>query len=307
LRLEGIHHITAITADARANLDFYARLLGMRFVKKTVNFDDPTAYHLYYGDELGHPGSILTFFEYPGAAEGRAGAGMIHRIVWRAATPAALEFWADRLVRSGVLVAFAHESIMFSDPEGLEHEIVVARTTEEPLRARAPGVPAAYALLGFDGVRAYARAPETAELTLGEALAWQRTAERQWTVAGDRRSATFVWDEPPAWGALQGAGTIHHIAFAAQDDEQVAWREAIVATGTYATAVIDRTYFRSVYFREPNGVLFEIATIGPGFAVDEAASRLGERLQLPPRYEHLRNELNGVLTPLENPRQTMVA
>jgi glyoxalase family protein len=307
LKLEGIHHITAITADARANLDFYARLLGLRFVKKTVNFDDPTAYHLYYGDEAGHPGSVLTFFEYPGVAPGQAGAGMVHRIIWRAASAAALEYWADRLVRAGVLVAFGHESIVFSDGEGLEHEIVVARTTEEPLRARTPGVPREYALLGFDGVRAYARSPDQVEEELLGTLGWQRAAERAWSVAGEHRSANFTWDEPPAWGARQGAGTVHHIAFAAQDDEQLAWRAAIVQTGTYATAVIDRLYFRSVYFREPNGVLFEIATLGPGFTIDEPATRLGERLQLPPNLERLRGELHGVLTPLENPRQKMVA
>jgi glyoxalase family protein len=305
MKLEGIHHVTAITADARANLDFYARLLGLRFVKKTVNLDDPTAYHLYYGDESGRPGSILTFFEYPGAVRGEAGSGMVHRLIWSAPSKAALEFWADRLVRAGVLVAFGIDSITFSDPEGLEHEIAVVRRRSDTLTAATPGVPPAYALGGYAGVRAYAPRPGAADELL-MALGWRPKSAGEWLIA-DERGARVGWDEPPAWEPQPGAGTVHHIAFACRDDEQEAWRRAIVGAGTFATAVIDRTYFRSVYFRGPGGVLFEVATMGPGFAVDEPLERLGETLQLPPRYEHLRAELDAVLTPLENPRQKTAA
>src|SRR5947208_3023796 len=196
MHLEGIHHITAITGDAPRNVDFYARLLGQRLVKKTVNFDAPDVYHLYYGDERGAPGSILTFFEFPDAAPGRAGAGMIHRLRWRVASRDALAFWSERLQDDGV----------------------------------------------------------------------------------------------------------HHIAWGPRDEEHASWRERLAAAGERPTPVIDRQYFRSIYFREPRGVLFELATPSPGFAIDEDPEHLGEQLRLPPQHEHLRDQLEATLTPLVNPR-----
>ncbi len=163
MRLEGIHHITAITADAVGNVEFYAGVLGLRMVKKTVNQDDPTVYHLFYGDEHGSPGADLTFFEYPGAARGRAGAGMVHRIVWRVSSRQALEFWMQRLGERDIAVQPTEGGLLFADPEGLEHELVQVASGEEPLMARAPDIPPEHALQGFDGVRAYASDPARSE------------------------------------------------------------------------------------------------------------------------------------------------
>lgn len=301
MRLHGIHHISAITADARANLEFYSEVLGLRFVKKTVNFDDPTAYHLYYGDERGTPGSILTFFEYPGVERGRAGDGMIHRIVWRVADEEALDFWQGRLAVAGVPAKRGGSGLRFADPEGLELALAVGDRREAPLAAAAAGVPAAFALQGFDGVRAYSSQPERSLELLGDGLGFDAgaTADGGWRVSGDERSSLYVYDRPPAATGMQGAGTVHHIAWAVHDDEQRAWRERVVEAGAFATPVIDRTYFRSVYFREPSGVLFEFATLGPGFTVDEPLEQLGRRLMLPPRYEELRSRLEATLRPLE--------
>ncbi|HMK92911.1 MAG TPA: VOC family protein [Thermoleophilia bacterium] len=312
MQLHGIHHITAITADARRNLSFYAELLGLRFVKKTVNFDDPTAYHLYYGDERGTPGSILTFFEYPGAPLGRAGDGMIHRLVWRVAGEPALDFWNERLARAGVRVERSQAALRFSDPEGLGLELSATGDDEPALSAASAGVPPAVALRGFDGVRAYGTDPQASERALGEVLGFERSGaaldggvwgEALWRVGAGGRSSGYVYDPAPSARGVQGAGTVHHIAWAVPDADQPAWRERIVSGGLYATPVIDRTYFRSVYFREPSGVLFEIATLGPGFAIDEPQARLGEALRLPPRYEHLRPRLERLLTPLVSPRE----
>src|SRR5918997_7060154 len=160
MRLEGIHHITAITGHAQRNVDFYAGVLGLRLVKKTVNQDDPTVYHLFYADEAGSPGADLTFFEYPGAAPGRAGAGMVHRVVWRVGSEAALDFWAERLAQEGHEIERHGGSLRFADPEGLAHELVISRADDEPLIADHPEVPAEHALQGFEAVRAYAEDPD---------------------------------------------------------------------------------------------------------------------------------------------------
>ncbi len=313
MELHGIHHITAITADASTNVSFYAEVLGLRFVKKTVNFDDPGAYHLYYGDETGSPGSILTFFAYPDAARGVAGQGMIHRIVWRVAGEAAIDFWEARLLRRGVQAQRSSGSLRFRDPEGLALELVVSETHENALRARADDIPARHALRGFDGVRAYAADPERSVHTLQETLGFRgapaaaAVGSGEWRAAGGGRSSRYAYDRAPQTRPLQGAGTVHHIAWAVPDDDQPSWRERVLEAGLYATPIIDRTYFHSVYFREPSGVLFEIATLGPGFAVDEPLEHLGESLQLPARYEHLRARLERELTPLHNPRSRAAA
>lgn len=298
MKLEGIHHITAITGDAQQAIDFYSGLLGLRFVKKTVNFDDPTAYHLYFGDQSGSPGSILTFFEYPGVPAGRPGAGMIHRLAWRVEDQAALDFWQDRLTAAGVSSRREDSSLRFADPEGLGLELTTARGGDEPLRAVAEAISERHRLQGFVGVRANADSPERSAELLGEVLGFARDAT-EWSVAGDERRAGFAYDAPPPQRGVQGAGTVHHIAWAVRDDEQESWRRRLVAAGAAATDIIDRTYFRSVYFREPSGVLFELATLGPGFTVDEPFETLGETLRLPARYEPLRPRLEEVLTPLE--------
>ena len=297
MKLEGLHHITAITGDAAANVDFYTRVMGLRMVKKTVNQDDPTVYHLFYGDEHAHPGLDLTFFEYPGAAPGRAGAGMVHRILWRVGSPAALDFWSERLAGEGIEADRAGEALRFSDPEGLEHELLVADVPDEPLTAEHPEVPAEHALQGFHGVRAFAADPERSRGLLEEALAFE-ARDDGWEARGASRGGTYAYDAPPAERGVQGAGTVHHVAWASSDDEHEAWGQRARAGGAHPTDVIDRHYFRSIYFREPSGVLFELATPSPGFTVDEPLETLGETLSIPPKLEPYRDEIEAALRPL---------
>jgi glyoxalase family protein len=308
MKLEGIHHITAITGDAPGNVEFYAGVLGLRMVKRTVNQDEPNVYHLFYGDQHGSPGADLTFFEYPGAARGLAGAGMAHRILWRVASVESLAFWKERLDAGGASAELSGSSLLFTDPEGLEHELVVNSSDDEPLSASAPEIPSEHALQGFDGVRAYTTDPVRSERLLGDTLGFARGSGERWEVRGERRGSFYAYDAPPPEiNRSQGAGTVHHVAFAAHPDDLEAWRLRVVTAGAQPTPVIDRFYFRSVYFREPSGVLFEIATIGPGFAVDEDADHLGERLSLPPKFEPLREQLERTLKPLPYPPAERVA
>jgi glyoxalase family protein len=294
MMLEGIHHVTAITGDAPRNVEFYADTLGLRLVKKTVNQDDPTVYHLFYADERGSAGSDITFFEYPGAQPGRAGAGMVNRVVWRVGSPESLDFWAARLgvERDG-------ETLRFHDPEALEHELVVDDSGEPPLVAEHPEIPQEHALRGFGGVHAYPFEPERSRAFL-EALGF----EPGWVALGEERSGSYVYDDPPVEPGVPGAGTVHHVAWASRREEHEAWRERVIEAGGRPTSIIERFYFRSIYFREPNGILFEIATLGPGFTVDEPLESLGERLSLPPAFEHLRDQVEPVLTPIRNPRES---
>ncbi len=300
MKLEGIHHITAITEDAQRNVDFYAGVMGLRLVKKTVNQDNPTVYHLFFADEAGDAGSDLTFFEYPGAAPGRPGAGMVHRIVWRVASSEALDFWTERLRANGTESERDGESLVFSDPEGLDHELLVVDVPDQSLIADHPEVPAEVALQGFHAVRAYSAAAGASDGLL-EALEFERT-EDGWEARGEQRGGLYIYEEPPAERGLQGAGSVHHVAWASTPEEHLEWREKALAGGAQPTPEIDRFYFRSIYFREPSGVLFEIATLGPGFTVDEPVEHLGEKLSLPPDYEHLRAEVEPNLRPVVNPR-----
>jgi glyoxalase family protein len=296
MQLEGLHHVTAITADAPRNVEFYADTLGLRFVKKTVNYDAPDVYHLYYGDEQASPGSIMTFFEFPGAHQGRAGAGMVHTVAWRVAGEPALDFWAARLEHAGRPVERAAGVLRSSDPEDLGIELVESDAPDAPLTAAAPDVPPEHALQGFDGVRAYTRNPDEPHPLL------DRLGFADGVLAGDQRRARYVYDPAPAEPGIQGAGSVHHVAWASRDEDHAAWGEAAREGGARPTPIIDRTYFHSIYFRECSGVLFEIATLSPGFAVDEPADRLGESLVLPPQHEHLRERLERTLTPITNPR-----
>ncbi|MEA2362265.1 MAG: glyoxalase family protein [Thermoleophilaceae bacterium] len=300
MKLDGIHHITAITGDAQSNVDFYVGVLGLRLVKKSVNQDDPTVYHLFYGDEHAHPGLDLTFFEYPGAAPGRAGDGMIYRVVWRVAGPEALDFWAERLSGAGIESQREGDSLVFSDPEGLEHELLVADASDEPLVAEHPEVPAEHALQGFHAVRAYSSQPDVSRQML-DTLGFAQSGEG-WEARGEHRGSLYAYDEPPAERGIQGAGTVHHVAWTSDDEDHEAWRERVQQGGGRPTPVIDRHYFRSIYFREPSGVLFEIATRSPGFTVDEPLEHLGEKLSIPPFLESRRADIEATVRPLENPR-----
>src|SRR6478672_9920347 len=284
MKLEGVHHVTAITADAPRNVEFYAGLLGLRMVKKTVNQDDPTVYHLFYADEQGDPGSDITFFEYPGARQGRAGAGMVHTVRWRVASEDALDFWQKRL--DNHVLSRQDGRLTFVDPEGLRHELAVQ---------------------GFDGVRAFSADPERSRDFLEQTLEFERGEGDSWEARGKRRGGLYEYDAAPEGPGIGGAGTVHHVAWASPPEEHEPWRERVAAAGAHVTPIIDRFYFKSIYFREPSGVLFEIATIGPGFATDEPIEHLGQRLSLPPAFEHLRSEVEPILTPLPNPREPATA
>ncbi|HEY6961919.1 MAG TPA: VOC family protein [Gaiellaceae bacterium] len=293
MRLEGVHHVTCITGDAAGNVEFYAGVLGLRMVKKTVNQDDPSVYHLFYADERGSSGADITFFEYPGAPPGRAGDGMVHTVSFRVGSPASLDFWEERVGGER-----SDSSLTFRDPEGLQLELLVDDTGEEPLTADAPDIPEEHRLRGFAGVRAYA-----SEATRSERLLNALGFEPGWESRGEKRSGFYVYDTPPEQRGLQAAGTVHHVAWASQPDEHEAWRQKVMEGGGQPTPVIDRFYFKSIYFREPSGVLFEIATIGPGFTADEPFETLGESLSLPPNYEQYRAQVEQILTPLPNPRR----
>jgi glyoxalase family protein len=304
MHLEGIHHVTCITADAPGNVEFYAGVLGLRLVKKSVNQDDPTVYHLFYADEKGSAGSDITFFEYPGAPIGRSGPGMVHRIVWRVASDDALGFWQGRLDARGYQTTRGDDHIRFRDPEGLELEFRVVESSDEPLRAEHPEVPAEFALLGFEGVRAYSAQPDASRALLEETLNFKPTSDNGWEARGSERGSFYAYDPAPDRHGMGGAGTVHHVAWATPMDEHSAWHERVQSAGMEVTPIIDRFWFKSIYFREPSGVLFEIATLGPGFAVDEPLETLGDKLVLPPDFEHLRDKIEKIVKPLPNPRPT---
>jgi len=296
--IDGIHHITLITGDAPRNVDFYARVLGLRLVKKTVNQDDPSVYHLFYSDERGSPGADITFFEYPGAQPGRAGAGMISRIVHRISSVAALDFWSERLSSEGVEVVREASLLRFADPEGMSHELAVDQTGDAPLTARSIEVPDEFALRGFDSVHALVADPARSEALLGDPLGFSERSEHVWEARGEHRGGRIIFEQSDERG-VPGAGTVHHIAWSVYRAEQEQWRELLIEAGVHPTPVIDRFYFESVYFREPGGILYELATLdGAGFAADEAPATLGEKLALPPRFEQLREQIAPELTPL---------
>jgi glyoxalase family protein len=311
VQLDGIHHITCITGDAPRNVDFYVRVLGLRMAKKTVNQDDPTVYHLFYADDSGSPGADLTFFEYPNARPGRDGAGMIHRIAFRVADAAALDFWAARLEGEGLAVAREDGSLRFADPEGLGLELLVDDSGDEPLLAAAPDIPEQHALRGFAGVRAFSADPAASTTLLREVLGFEPLDDgsgREWLSRGPRRGGFYGYDPAPEERGIGGAGTVHHIAWTSEDEDIEAWDERYRAAGRHTSGLVDRFYFRSVYSREPSGVLFEIATRGPGFAADEPAEEIGRRLSLPPKLEHLREQIESSLTPLPaDPRAARVS
>jgi glyoxalase family protein len=302
MNLDGIHHITAITGDAPRNVDYYTRVLGLRLTAKTVNQDDPSVYHLFYGDENARPGADLTFFEYPRAIPGRAGAGMVHRIVWRVGSEQALDFWAGRLAAEGAEVVREDGSLRFADFEGLGHELVVDASGDAPLIADHPEVPAEHALQGFEGVRAYGVAPEATSGLLERLMGARRRDDGAFELRGDRRGGWIALDEPPAERGSQSAGTVHHVAWYTTDAEQSAWLERLDRARVPNSGIIDRHYFHSLYFREPGGVLFELATEEPGFTVDGPVEELGRRIILPPWREPRREQVEARLTPLPDPR-----
>jgi glyoxalase family protein len=305
MKLDGMHHITMITGDAERNVEFYADVLGLRLVKKTVNFDAPEAYHLYFGDEQGSPGSILTWFEFAGVRPGRPGAGMIHTIQLGVPSEESLDFWAERLESKGYPSERAERSLSFKDYDGLRFELVVANGGNPALRAVHPEVPAGHAIVGVEGARAYIGGGTDADRDLlTETLGFTELADGEYRLDGDTKHFQWAYDATTERG-VPGAGTVHHIAWHSRDEDHTRWQQRVADVGMHVTPVIDRDYFLSVYFRQPQGVLFEIATTSPGFAVDEDAAHLGEELRLPKQHEHLRPQLERRLTPLANPRAAL--
>ena len=300
MRLQGLHHITMITADAQRNVDFYAGVLGLRLVKRTVNFDDPQAYHLYFGDDRGTPGSILTWFEYADAQPGHAGLGMVHTIQLGVADEAALDFWTGRLRDHGYAGERGDGSLRFTDFEGLGLELVIAHAANVPLQATHPHIPAQFAITGVEGARAYSSFANVEERLLTDTLGFSYSGEGRYRLDGDGHSVNWTLDQPTHRG-VPGAGTVHHIAWASADADHLDWQRRISDAGGFVTDVQDRDYFDAIYFREPRGVLFEIATVGPGFATDESPEHLGEELRVPKMHAALRDELEATLTPLTDP------
>jgi glyoxalase family protein len=318
MRSIGIHHITAIAGDPQRNLDFYTETLGLRLVKRTVNFDDPGSYHFYFGDNIGRPGTIMTFFPWTGARRGARGSGQVTTVSF-AVPHNSIAFWKERLRANHIIAEeiagrFGGETIRFLDPDGLMLELIVIPSEVAESRgsypkgsaagsldsARDDGLPAGRTIRGFAAPTLEVRTPEKTEKLLNEILGFEFIAEennrRRFRGSGSNASAEIDLVSSEAGFGRIAVGTVHHIAFRASDDEeQLQVREQLVTRGLNVTRVIDRQYFHSIYFREPNGILFEIATDGPGFLIDEAADALGETLKLPPIYEAKRNEIERVL------------
>jgi glyoxalase family protein len=315
-KVRGIHHVSTIAGDPQRNVDFFAGLLGLRLVKRTVNFDDPETYHLYYGDEVGTPGCIMTFFPWPGAKPGRQGPGEV-AVVSFSVVPGAIGFWLERFVRHGVKHELpvsrgsgddAERVLAFRDHDGAMYELVGHEAaSSRPAWTHAPGIPAEHAIHGFHGVTLWVEEGGPTERVLVDTLGFRATSERETTkryVAGDGGPGRIV-DVRSVGGFMRGAkgaGIVHHVAFEVADDEaELEVREQVIAAGLHPTEVIDRNYFHSVYFREPGGVLYELATTPPGFTVDEPVEHLGEKLMLPAQYEPNRAQIEAVLPPIHLP------
>jgi glyoxalase family protein len=306
-----VHHITAIAGDPQRNLDFYAGVLGLRLVKLTVNFDDPGTYHLYFGDEAGRPGSILTFFPWPDGSRGRQGTGQVGTLSL-AVPPAALGWWIERLVRFGIKYdgparRFDEQVLAFADPDGLLLELVATpRVADVEPWAEGP-VPAEHAVRGLHGATIWEDGDRGTAEFLARVMGWRQVGEegnrlRFESAAHGAGSVIDLRRVPGFWAGAGGVGTVHHVAFRAPSDAaQLEQRARLVAAGVQVTPVVDRQYFQSIYFREPGGVLFEIATDPPGFTLDESAAELGTRLKLPPVYEGMRDRIERTLPPLRLP------
>ena len=307
MKVRGIHHITAIAGDPQRNVDFYTHVLGLRFAKRTVNFDDPSTYHLYYGDRTGRPGTTITFFAWPGARRGTPGTGQVNTTSF-AIPSTTVEFWKSRFNDHHVFCEelsprFGAAALRVSDPDGLILELIESAELDDVELKFASEVPKEFAIHGFHAPTLEVRELQPTEellAVLGFEPVDEEKLRRRFAVNPKLSSAQvdLVANSEGHFG-VNSAGTVHHIAFrCANDDEQSRWRAQLLERGLHVTPVIDRFYFHSIYFREPGGILFEIATDGPGFTADEPAEHLGESLRLPPQYEHHRAEIERVLPPI---------
>jgi catechol 2,3-dioxygenase-like lactoylglutathione lyase family enzyme len=305
----GIHHITAIAGDPQANLDFYSGVLGLRLVKLTVNFDDPGTYHLYYGDGIGSPGTILTFFPWPKAPRGRHGTGQVTETAF-AIPHTSVSYWKDRLAQQGVrcsgpFLRFGEEVLSISDPDGMRVELIATATVDASKAYQNSSVPVESAIHGFHSAtlseEGYQRTATLLTDTMGFKLTGQENDRFRYRVgAGEAGTIVDVRCAPEEPRGSVLVGTVHHIAWrVANDEEQLDWLGEVSRLGYNASNIMDRKYFHSIYFREPGGILFEIATDSPGFTVDEAIEELGTKLVLPPWLEPRRAQLESVLPPLQ--------
>ncbi|MEY2601963.1 MAG: glyoxalase family protein [Verrucomicrobiota bacterium] len=307
MKLRGIHHITAVASDPQRNVDFYIRILGLRFAKRTVNFDDPSTYHFYFGDRIGRPGTAITFFAWPGARRGTRGTGQV--IATSFAIPqGSIEYWKSRFAEHRVFceevpLRFEAAALRLTDPDGLLLELIESGRLDDVDLAYTSEVPRKFAVHGFHApTLEVQQSGPTKELlkTLGFELVGEENSRRRFSVNEKSTSAQIdLIEQSDGQFGVNSAGTVHHIALrCANDKEQLRWREQLVGLGLHVTPVIDRFYFHSIYFREPGGILFEIATEGPGFTADEPVEHLGESLKLPPQYEEHRGEIERTLPPI---------
>ncbi len=302
MQITGIHHVTAIAGDAQSNVDFYVGVLGLRLVKRTVNFDDPGTYHLYYGDEVGHPGTIMTFFPWQHAARGRDGVGMIGGTVF-AIPRGSTAFWATRLSDAGVNhQVLSDEKIRLTDPDGLTLTLS-AQEASETAPWRRGDITSAEAIFGFGGVRMVVENAEPTLALLRDVFGFDKAHRSDgihgFVIPGGPARQVIEVQEGSSGGQM-GSGSVHHIAFRVPDDDtQFAWRRRLMSEGYHVTSVQDRQYFRSIYFREPGGVLFELATDPPGFTLDESVEELGGALKLPSWLETRRSDIVRVLPNLD--------
>lgn len=316
MNISGLHHVTAIASDPQRNLDFYAGTLGLRLVKRTINFDDPGSYHFYFGDAVGTPGTILTFFPWPNARHGVRGTGEVTTTAYSVPVDS-IPYWADRLQGLGLKVErpasrFGEEVLRFSDPDGMAVELIGSATSAHIQTWTDGPVPVEHALRGFHSVSATLDdTADTARLlteVFGYRLAGESGNRLRFTAQGEPtlgQSMDLVQVDGANPGRL-GAGSVHHIAFRATDDDaQQAWREKISHQGFGVSPIMDRSYFHSIYFREPGGVLFEIATDGPGFATDESVADLGRNLRLPSWMESSRSRIEEILPKITLPSEVL--
>jgi glyoxalase family protein len=303
----GLHHVTAIASDPQRNLDFYTEVLGLRFVKRTINFDDPGTYHFYFGDDAGSPGTILTFFPWPHATRGSLGVGETSATAF-SVRRSSLDFWEKRLLAAGIRVEragerFQEEVLSFADPDGMRLEIVGHQHPGDAKPPRTSDVSAEHAIRGFFGVTLCEGGYEKTVAVLAT-MGFHKIGEHGTRYRFAAEGAALgnhidVMVQPQLTYGRMGAGSVHHIAFRAADDaSQLEWREVLVANSLDVTPVLDRTYFHSIYFREPGGVLFELATDPPGFDLDEPLESLGETLKLPPWLERQRSRVERMLPPI---------
>jgi glyoxalase family protein len=313
-KIRGLHHVTAITSDPQKNLDFYVGLLGLRFLKRTVNFDDPGTYHFYFGDQRGTPGTILTFFPWPGARRGNRGTGQIESTAF-AISENSIGYWLDRFKQQHVgaekISRFNEEGVRFADPDGLLLEVIASdKPSSVEFWPESP-LPPEHALHGFHSVSMALEGYERTSRLLTESFGYRlidQSGNRFRFASPDNsapgRTIDLLCLPDIATGTI-AAGSVHHIAFRAKDEaEQLQWREHLVDLGYNVTPVIDRTYFHSIYFREPGGVLFEIATEPPGFTLDEKLEELGTHLQLPSWMESVRSQIEEILPPIQVPTKS---